>query len=99
MPVTPSQENLQKVPPIRGALNLPGLFDRQECDARGIVESAVSSAEKSQAGWHILGGGVPFSRTQRDMKGFPQTRKRKETKIRSAPSVRIVGRAPLTEIG
>lgn len=50
MPVTPSQENLQKVPLFRGALNLPGLFDRQECDARGIVESAVGSAEKSQAG-------------------------------------------------
>lgn len=36
--------------------------------------------------------------TQRDMKGFMQTQKRKETKITSAPSVRIAGRVPHREM-
>lgn len=37
--------------------------------------------------------------TARDVNGFLQTRKRKETKTTSAPSVRTVGRAPHTEMG
>lgn len=44
-------------------------------------------------------GGCEVCWTQRDMKAFMQTQKKKETKPTSAPSVRIAGRVPHIEMG
>lgn len=70
-----------------------------------MAESSAENAEAAQlsslvgrGGWGV-GGVCEVPWTQRDMKGFLQAQKRKETKITMAPSVRIVGRVPHTEMG
>ena len=44
-------------------------------------------------------GGCEVRWTQRDMKAFMQTQKKKETKTTSAPSVRTAGRVPHIAMG